>query len=260
MWVIANGAPKAGSTWLIQLLDATGRFERAPASLQAEGWRNSSVADGKIAAAVRDLPAASKCYLSKQHWADEYEELLAVPGIKILNIVRDVRDLVISRYHHNVRVVGEELPLGRFIFKKGRKYVRDYCAYQRYWIQAPSVSRASYHVASYEELSSDLTTAASELYTFVGLSLGVDECARRAGRTLFSKKRVTGPGTFFRKGKALAFGEEIDEEQNAFLLACAREFGLDGIKRKIHDHCPRLEPYLRMTDVGLQEDDDGFPG
>lgn len=256
MWVIANGAPKAGSTWLVQLLEATGRFERVPPSLQAEGWRNSSVADAEISSAAKELPRASTRYLSKQHWADKNEGLLTTPGVKFLNIVRDVRDVVISRYHHNVRVADEELPLDQFVFKKGRKYVRDYCKYHRYWIGARALSPANYYVASYEYFSFDLSTAASELFAFIGLSLDFEEAERRARRTAFSKQPVTGPGSFFRKGKALAFGEEIGESENAFLLSCAQEFGLDGIKRDIRDHVPKLERYLRMTDVGLGADDE----
>ncbi len=181
-----------------------------------------------------------------------------VPDLKVVNIVRDVRDLVISRYHHNVRVARERLALEDFIFRKGRKYVRDYCAYHRHWIRAPGMSKVNYHVASYEYLSFDLSAAASELYSFVGLSLGAEESERCARRTAFSKKRVTGPGSFFRKGQALAFGEEIDEEENGYLLACAHEFGLDGIKRDLHNHCPQLAPYLRMTDVGLNQSSSGY--
>lgn len=255
MWVIANGTPKAGSTWLVQLLEATGRFERVPSALQAEGWRNSSVADGEIASATRELSTASTRYLSKQHWADKHEELLEVPGVKVLNIVRDIRDLVISRYHHNVRAVGEKLPLEGFVFKKGRKYVRDYCAYHRHWIAAADVGSTSYYVSSYEFLSHDLVTAASELYDFVGVPLTAEESVKSAQSTVFSKKRNTGPGNFFRKGKALAFGDEIGEDENAFLLKCAREFDLGNIKRDIGNRYPTLVPYLRITDVGL-----GDPG
>ena len=257
MWVIANGAPKAGSTWLVQLLEATGHFERVPTSLQAEGWRNSSVADGEIASATRELSTATTRYLSKQHWADKHEELLTVPGVKVLNIVRDVRDLVVSRYHHNVRIVGEKLPLENFVLKKGRKYVRDYCAYHRHWIEAADLIQASYYVSSYEYLSHDLITAASELYAFVGVPLTAEESAKSAQSTVFSKKRNTGPGNFFRKGKALAFSDEIGEDENAFLLKCAREFNLGKIKRDIGHRCPTLIPYLRMTDVGLE---DSAPG
>lgn len=104
MWVIANGAPKTGSTWPVQLLNATGRSQRVPGALQTPNWQNSSVREDIPREAVDRLATSSTAYLSKQHWHDEKREYLGIPGVKMLNSIRDLRDTFVSRYYHDVRL------------------------------------------------------------------------------------------------------------------------------------------------------------
>lgn len=262
MWVIGNGAPKNGSTWLMHLLDVTGKFERVPDDLQAKHWENSSVALDLLPRALMELPTSETMYLSKQHWAEENAEFLAVKEIKLLDIIRDARDMVVSHYHHNVRINNEILPINKFILKKSESLIANYCVYHDYWNSTDNANAGSFLFTSYEYLTFDLVKAASEIYAFVGLTMDSATIEKLAKSTLFENKKKTGPaeffcngkigpGEFFRKGKAFAFKEEIGKAEEQFILDCCQKYDLKKIKTRIAERNPNLVKYLSMTDIGM---------
>ena len=232
MWVIANGAPKTGSTWPVQLLNATKQFERIPSHLQNPKWTNSSVCGDITNASIYALASSRDRYLSKQHWFNRRKSLLSISGIKIINSIRDIRDTFVSRYYHDVRLNHVKCHINEYLQSMGDNFVYRYCAYQRYWIEAAKMHPNSYFIASYERLSNDYVSSARDLFTFCELRLESDEFAHAVEFGRFKKPQISGPGKFFRKGKVHTFSDDLSEEAVAFLMELSASHGLREIKNQ----------------------------
>ncbi len=249
--MVANGAPKNGSTWIFQLLKNTGLFSPVPDAYQNPKWQNSSVDDALVVSCAEELAASPTRYTSKQHWTDCNDQLLAHAGIKVCNIIRDIRDVVVSRYHHDVRVVGYSKDLKTFIDEEADIIVKEAAEYHAFWVNSPYSNNETYHITSYEYLSDDDLKAGRELFEFAGLPLGNDEVEAAVANSRFQKKPRRGPKEFFRKGRAFGFVDEIDEAQSDYLLDLASKHQFRRIKEAIAGFNPALGPYLAETDVGL---------
>ncbi|ODA68672.1 Sulfotransferase domain protein [Methyloligella halotolerans] len=283
-WLIANGAPKSGSTWIFQLLQSTGAYAPLPGELQDPDWVNPSVAEAKLDRAVELLGMSSERYATKQHWPTplplstgtglkgsalirrarqlkrrlankqkmrRYARLLPEPGVQVCNIIRDVRDVAVSLYHHEQRRAECDQDISTFLARHGRELVTNTIAYHRYWIGSPLRTRDNYFITSYEFLIDDVEAAADQLFDFAGLAADPEMRSRAIEKGSFESKKVKGPGEFFRKGQAMAFADEISASEAERLLTLAERGGLLGVKRAIADFNPILKPYLEMTDIGL---------
>lgn len=251
MWVIANGAPKNGSTWIFQLLKNTGLFSPLPEDYQNSKWRNESVDEAYLDGCAVELGASEARYATKQHWSDRHDDVLQHPGIKVCNIIRDVRDVVISRYHHQVRLEKYDKDLSSFIANLADFYVKQTVVYHRHWIESRFANEESYHITSYEYLSDDDLKAAIELFDFLDLPLTTEEKEAAVDRSRFHHKKSTGPKGFFRKGKAFGFKDEISVAESDYLLDLASKYEFRQVKEAIAGFNPALRPYLQQTDLGL---------
>ncbi|MFD0987442.1 sulfotransferase domain-containing protein [Methyloligella solikamskensis] len=284
MWVIANGAPKSGSTWIFQLIRETRSFSPLPKAFQDQDWNNQSVDTALLKDAIEILPAQAENFATKQHWpspAPLFEKeadskglllgpyrrvkqqfslaqqarlqgrLLSTPGIKICNIIRDIRDVVVSLYHHQVRLSRFHGDIESFLRCNGDLVIRSTVDYHHYWMHAPRRSPINYFVTAYEYLSEDTPAAAGALFDFLQLELSEETRDHAVEATKFDAKKSTGPGMFFRKGRPFAFDDDLDADQAGWILEAAKRRGLGEVKRAIAEFNPTLGPYLEVTDVGL---------
>jgi hypothetical protein len=257
MWVIANGAPKNGSTWITQILTATNRFRPVPDDLRRPGWKNSSVANHDVEEAVRRLASADAPYLTKQHWhAQESGDSPAIsgilrhPGVRMLNITRDVRDMIVSRFHHATRLEKFRGTLSTFVFQNSADIIRGQAAYQKYWIEHPDMNTRNYWITTYEHLTAHHRAEADSLFEFVGVPITDEQRATSFERTQFAARHAVS-SQFFRKGKVFGFQDELTEAEADYLLDIARDCGLVDVKRSIAAFRPVLAASLSQTDVGL---------
>lgn len=284
MWVIANGAPKSGSTWILQLLKATRCFSPLPPGLQDKSWNNPAVDARKLPAALPMLTAEGTTYLSKQHWPSPqplhpgasqtkfpliqslrqlkfhlrrrrreeiYGELLGLDGIKMCNIVRDLRDVLVSLYHHQVRLGLYRGDIGSFLHRNGEAVVKSTVDYHRFWMEAPARTPSNYFITAYEYLSDAGAAAADQLFDFTDLEIGPEEREKALDASHFDSKKSKGPDRFFRKGRAFSFDEDLSPPQAAAILDAAKRYNYAEVKRAIATANPRLTPYLTATDIGL---------
>jgi hypothetical protein len=249
LWIISNGAHKTGSTWVHRLLRQTGKLEAVPAEYRDAAWQNSSVSVSEIRAAATVLGPTDTFYGSKQHFSHS-SGILDIHGIKVVNSIRDLRDTIVSKYYHDVRVLGETQPLDAYLEAYAEKFVRQFCAYQQYWIDAPEKHAWNYHITSYEYLSEDPFKACREMFSFCGFFLNRDEIEKIVDQSSF-ERMDSGPGKFFRKGKVHAFADDLSATQIDRLMNMAERAGLREIKNRIAAFNTALKPYLEKTDVGL---------
>lgn len=251
MWIVANGALKSGSTWIYQLLSQLEETTPTPPEFQQQGWKNASVTQARVADAAQSLGARPEVFVSKQHWARDNSYLLQQPGIKVVNIVRDIRDVIVSRFHHDKRSFGYPGDISDFLRERMENMVAENVHYHSYWINSGYISAETYYVTSYEYLLDQYEAAARALFGFCGFEVSQKSFQATLEGNLFQNKPKTGEGQFFRKGRAFSFGDDLSPEQSQMILDQAQKLGFAGVKRKIAGFNPELIPYLEQTDLGL---------
>ena len=251
VWIIGNGAPKTGSTWVAELLNIFPGLAPVPDKFRNPGWKWPSVLDDLAAQAADELGPAPEVYFSKQHWAQE-TWLLKSPSIRVINSIRDIRDTIVSRYHHDMRVKQvPQMTISEYLAEHGRVRVFSFCNYHARWLDAPNMSADNYHVAAYEHLTADLPGAASDLADFRGIPSTPKCIEATANRTRFAEHKVKGPGEFFRKGQVGSFLDDLSPAEADQIVTWAKELGLLSIKRRLADLRPTIAPFLAQTDCGL---------
>lgn len=205
MLLILNGAPKGGSTWLVLIVQAMGSFKRIPEEYQDEQWSNSSIREDKIADFIDSFDYKHQNYFCKQHWVNEGDlaelNLLTVPNLKMVNIIRDVRDVLVSRYFHDLRLnLTKAENIEDYYVAVGKKNMQQYMEYHISWHSYQRTLQP--FLCSYERFHENFSEQLQELVNYLGLSktIGDREIAEIEAKTSFSSRKETGKGKFFRKG------------------------------------------------------------
>jgi len=264
-WVVLNGAPKCGSTWLVQLFRASHAGIRVPEEVQNKGWGNSSVSGSGIARMMELLSAGGSdaTFYSKQHWPDPEDSVIrqALQSGKIVvcNIYRDARDMLVSRYYHNRRLGKTRLDLEAFLKHEMRQFLSDNLEYHDKWLSwaANGSDRGRYVLSSYEALCHDLPKHGARFLELVlgriGRPVNQDLLVKWANETHFSNYGNTGEGKFLRKGTAFGWKDDLTDRQSAEILQACRELGYRELKDRMISFAPDLSAYFEMTDIGVSK-------
>ena len=242
------GAPKSGTTWLQKSLDAhpqilcagEGHFadmfvrkifkpveqyfihQRVVTKNVYEGdgfYQHLPREDFAFVATAFILGAFSRLKISsetrligdKTPANVEHLELLhyLFPEAKIINIVRDGRDVLVSTLKHLERVSkidGTRTDLEEYLSKKTRLYASRWVKAvenaEKFGAKYPGVM----HTVRYEDLKQDFSSAFFGIVDFLGVEVSQEEVARCEAETSF--KRLSGgrdpgdedPSAFMRKG------------------------------------------------------------
>src|SRR5690606_36975030 len=140
MLIIANGAFKSGSTWLYNiLLELTG-FPPPPPEYLNPTWRNPSIAPEQLAPLLKTLTPTTD-YLVKNHFGRPFERdlLLSSPHVRVLDIQRDLRDVVVSAYYHVQRKEGYAGDFATYYWEQGRTTAQEVMKYRALWAAAQSL-------------------------------------------------------------------------------------------------------------------------
>ncbi|MCC5788786.1 MAG: sulfotransferase domain-containing protein [Opitutales bacterium] len=252
-WLILNGAAKSGSTWLVQLIRKTNTWTPIPNCFQQDGWRNSCVDETKLLDFVLHSLEDNKLYYTKQHWnsprlIDQISaRSKAIPIVA--NILRDPRDMVLSRYHHNLRHKLTDLPLNKWIKLESSKFILQNKIYHSNWVDWGARNKNHYVYTVYEALHSDLSYYGSsfliETHLKMGLNISEQQAAACANLTEFNNipDRHKGSGKFFRKGTAGAFVSEITKEEEDFILKLACDVGYAELINSVVDAWPWMRDF-----------------
>ncbi|MBE0661417.1 MAG: sulfotransferase domain-containing protein [Bacteroidales bacterium] len=205
MLVINNGAPKGGSTWLQQIIRSFEIYERVPAEYQDNTWWNSSIDENKLDAFLLHVKYQQDNYFCKQHWVGKtkYKKLLEDKHVKIVNIIRDIRDVLVSRFFHEKRLnnLSANLTIEDYYWNgTGKAVIKNYIEYQRFWHDS-NLPESQPFLCSYKRLHNDFVNQVLELANYLNLSvIQAKEIEYIREKTNFKNKKETGEGKFFRKG------------------------------------------------------------
>ena len=205
MLVVCNGAYKSGSTWLYNIVRALGGFEDPPARYLNAGWKNPSIAPDRLAPFLREMDLQRTDILCKQHFFTGHQRalLLASPEVRVLDIERDLRDVVVSAWHHHLRAQRFVGPFEAFYWIEGRVIADHVRRYHQFW--AGPEGRT--FCASYERLQTDFATETGRIAAFLGRAVADERLADvRAATTLdalrarYGEASRTNGQSFFRRG------------------------------------------------------------
>jgi hypothetical protein len=207
--VVANGAFKSGSTWLHELVKGLLKAKPIPESWRRTDWKNPSIHERDLEAFLTwaaATPGGPFCF--KAHYPHETEaDLLQRMRTPVLNIQRDLRDVLVSAYYHYLRLGTEVGTTVNEYYTSfgGREMLDEVVRYHGVW----SSSRPNVFVLGYEELLADPARAIGEAASWLGVAATEGELAALAHRHEFQrrqqKERNEKPGAellFFRKGVA----------------------------------------------------------
>jgi len=172
MIIICNGAFKSGSSWLMNIV----RQLTNPVPIEAEWrnpkWSNPSIAPEKLEGFIKAHDELEGQFVSKNHLASPADRKVLLDSghrnVFVLNITRDIRDVVVSAYYHAVRVEEYTGSFEAFFKERGANVAKRVSSYNELW----SAKNDRLYVASYERLQLDGVREISAVSEF--LQLGTD--------------------------------------------------------------------------------------
>ncbi len=226
MLIVVNGAYKSGSTWLYNITaELMTGFGAPPKPLLHPDWKEPSIRPERLTDALNALQPQDR-WLVKNHFPSRAERaaLLAHPEVRVLDIRRDLRDVVVSSYYYDRRRLGFTGSFDAYYWAIGRGFARKVCLYHAVWETPPS---AQCFCASYEGLLTDFAGEVGRLAAFLGVSVTPErvEAIRQATslhalRERYGEKdKAKDDDNFFRKGTT---GDYANHMNRRMLLDLAR--------------------------------------
>jgi hypothetical protein len=229
MLLIANGAAKSGSTWLYNIVDELTAFERPPSEyILDERNPNPEIQYEKLGSLLEDLDYSRKDYLIKNHFnaPEERDLILSHADVFVLDIERNLRDVVVSSYFHNLRESRFEGPFKKYYWQKGRWQADLVRSHHEAWKTAP---KDRVYVSSYDRLKDDFAQEVQRIAKFLGRDISDLDAQRLAEATSIPKLREKyddkGDIKFFRKGVSGDWENYFDR----LMIRDIREIEMRGI-------------------------------
>jgi hypothetical protein len=200
MLIISNGAFKSGSTWLFNLLINILKPLTVPKDYQNPEWINPSIDPAKIHKFLTTENFANHDYISKNHFCkiSERELLLSYENVYIFDIVRDLKDVVVSSYFHKCNKENYRGAFHDFYWCYGRDIADNVKKYHHVW----GMNSNKIFITSFEKLKGDFTDEIKNIGKFLGKSLTKEEIVQLEEQTDFKKLQAKyNDPLFFRKGK-----------------------------------------------------------
>jgi len=175
MLVVCNGAIKSGSTWLYNILTSLVALTKPPDDyLTARGKVNATIRPEKLREFLEREDYHSRDYITKNHLGrpEHRQLLLSFKDVVVLDIARDVRDVVVSAYYDARNREGLTAPFEEYYWRSGRELADALTRYHELW----KTDGERVLQVSYERLQTDF---ANELRSIAGL-LGVELSPQRA--------------------------------------------------------------------------------
>ncbi len=238
MLIVCNGAPKTGSTWVRHIVSNIIKYNDIPEDYTNKAWgpigEKRSIAPYKLKEFLNKADYSKRNYLSKNHFYDEATYLLLDnnPEVKIFCIERELKDVVVSYYYHQLRKENISIEFDKYYWRYGRYFVQFMLNYQKIWHQ----KNKKVYVSSYQNLKSDFNQECTKIANFLNIELSENQINEiKQDTSMDSMRKKWGEADksddevkFFRKGEVgdweNHFTETILDDYNKII-----EGGLNGI-------------------------------
>jgi hypothetical protein len=204
MLVIANGAGKCGSTWLACIILELVQPRTLPASYH--DTRHGSIPTIKgnmIEKFLNEVDYQHENYVSKNHFYYERHLLSRYKHVYVVDIVRDLPDMLISLFFHATpRMAHASVEEVRKAYWRYGPMIVEYVArYHAIWGQP---CRWTY-TSSYQQLKENPTSEIAAIAAFLGIAVTPERIERIIDNTEFHRlaeklSSIDGMQRRFRKG------------------------------------------------------------
>lgn len=236
MLIIANGAFKSGSTWLRDIVLEIVDSDELPAKF-AMKRRLHWVDPDKLEQLIASDSFATKTIVSKAHIYDLKKRnlLLASGQVKILNIRRDIRDVLVSAYYHSKRRGRFRGKFSIYYWLFGRYKVFQIGQYHEIW----GIPSTHIFTTSFEKLKTEFHSEVGKIGAFLGKPLEVNEIDLIKNATTLEKMMKKHRNSesakeeskrFFRKGEVGGWTDYFNES----MLADVSRIEEKGLGRMEH--------------------------
>lgn len=249
MLLICNGAFKGGSTWLYQIAAKLPGFEPVPEAFRDPAFKNASLDLDKADAFFR-TPGN---YYSKQHWTQHWtgearhREPLARPDVRMLNIVRDLGDVVVSFYYHLRRHGRFEGDFETYFHASGLRHAQRHIDYQSFWHGHGPPEPL---MVSYEGLRLAFRDSALAILGYVGVAPDEGLIERLAATDVLheANRRPVGEGSFFRKAQIGDRRNHLTPAMEAALDQLVKSRGYDALLAGVVARFPHCRHTLEVSE------------
>jgi hypothetical protein len=186
MFILANGAFKSGSTWLRNILWLMTDFEEIPPPYQDPRLAHW-VDVYKMKQFLDDVDYANTNYISKSHIHNPRlrDAILSHDNVRVFDIERDLRDVLVSYYYHQVRQRRLRMDFERFYWLLGRYKAYQILQYHAVWdIGAPNV-----YITSFEKLKNDFDRETAAIADYLGLTVSASDIEAIKEKTSLARQQ-----------------------------------------------------------------------
>jgi len=165
MLIVSNGAFKSGSTWFHRIASEIVSAEPIPKEFQNPRWMHQSVEPSLFGRFLDECDVARSDYLTKNHVRDPQSRatLLSHEHVRILNITRDLRDVLVSAYFHDRREGRVDGDIDEYWGDLGRRRIDQVIEHHRLW----NTGHSQVYVTSYEALKASFEAEVEALAAFL---------------------------------------------------------------------------------------------
>lgn len=159
MLIVSNGAFKSGSTWLFNILRVLTNYPSPPERYLKPSNQNPTIREDQLHDLLNWVKSIEGDYLVKNHFSTvKYRDaLLHSPDVRIVNIERDIRDVVVSAYYHLKHVHSYDMSFSKYYSLRGKLIVDDIRSYHHLWnLESSQIIKVNYealHSSFIEEVS-----------------------------------------------------------------------------------------------------------
>lgn len=238
MMIVSNGAFKSGSTWVTLIVKQLGPFTSVPKEFCDEAWMKDSILPDRMAGFLAKTDLSTDRYMIKAHYGPEEglrPILLANPHVKILNIYRDPKDVIVSAYFHYCRFKEYVGTFQEFFELRAERLVRQLTRYHLYWDSRGAEDAIFF--TTYQKLHENYEDEVFRLGEFLGEDFTDEKIAFIREQTAFSKLSMRGkkniPSRFFRKGVMGDWLSHMTPEQGEWIDKIEAQEGIWSVQDPI---------------------------
>ena len=263
MLVLANGAFKSGSSWLLDIIEAMGDFEQTPPDYRFPYQNHPWLDIEKVEPFMASGLPAQRDYISKAHIMSEKTRdlLLSYDEVRVFNITRNLGDALVSHFYHLIyqgkldeAYAKDKLDEGfrKYYWRLGRYKAQQILTYHTVW----SVDSPAVYVSSFERLKTNFADEVRAIGEFLGYDLSESDIQRIKEETSLNRMQAKHGEDqkeehkrFRRKGKMGEWKTHFDAEMLRDLESIQRD-GLGTFDQlRYHAVFKLLKVRRRVVDI-----------
>ncbi len=222
MLVICNGAAKSGSTWLYNIVENMSEFSWPPKKyISASNSKHPTIKEKNLRDFVNTEDYSDINVISKNHYGKVFhrEVLLVSKDIRIIDMSRDTRDVIVSSYYDSCRRDGCKGSFSDYYWKEGRLLVDSMKNYHDVW----SVEHRQVLNISFEELKNNFAREVARIAQFLDITINDKDILELDKKTNIDALRTTYKddkqynttnNPFFRKGAIGDWKNHFDDKMS----------------------------------------------